>query len=77
MLFYIQAVDRLGEQVSRDVYAAIIAEPNLSTTRKLVGLLPVFVGMEMTLEHTLLPPRYVPGTVGTVVGIELDGNEPE
>ena len=76
VLFYIQAVDKATESLSSAEYTRVTAEPNLSTTKKLAGILPVFIGMEMVLQKTYLPPRYTPGTVGTVVGIELDPNEP-
>ena len=52
------------------------AEPNISTTAKFPGLLPVFVGMEMILTDSVLPPKYVRGTACVVVGLELHPQEP-
>eukprot|EP00959_Pyramimonas_sp_CCMP1952_P299649 6267605-Pyramimonas_sp.AAC.1 len=34
------------------------------------GLLPLFLGMEVTLTESVLPPQHVRGTPGKVVGIE-------
>jgi hypothetical protein len=76
VLFYIQAIDKTSQRLPPEEYSRVVAEPNLSKTKKLAGLLPVFVGMEMILQKTLLPPMYVTGTVGKVVGFELDPNEP-
>ena len=52
------------------------AEPNISTTAKFPGLLPVFIGMEMILTDSVLPPKYVRGTPCVVVGLELHPQEP-
>ena len=52
------------------------AEPNISTTAKFPGILPVFVGMEMILTDSLLPPKYVRGTPCVVVGLEPHPQEP-
>ena len=40
------------------------------------GLLPLFLGMEMVLQESLLPPRYVRGAPCKVVGIEPHLLEP-
>ena len=77
ILYYIQAVDRVAQHLTEKELLRIVAEPNLSHTKKLAGLLPVYIGMDMTMQKTLLPPRYVTGTVGTLVGIELHPDEPE
>ena len=76
LLFYIQAVDRAMDAVPSDEYTRVAAEPNLSATQKLAGVLLVFVGMEVVMQKSYLPPEIVTGTVGKVVGIELDPNEP-
>ena len=52
-------------------------EPNIGATGKMPGLLPLFVGMEVILTESLLPPRYVRGAPGKVVGIELHPMEPQ
>ena len=49
---------------------------NISDTAKLMGLLPLYIGMEMILTESILPPRYVRGTACQVVGIELHPKEP-
>ena len=42
-----------------------------------VCLLPVYIGMDMMMQKTLLPPQYVTGTVGKLLGIELHPDEPK
>ena len=76
ILFYIQAVDKVAQHVPSTEFLKIVAEPNLSHTKKLAGVLPAFIGMNMTMQSNLLPPRYVTGTVGKLVGIELHPDEP-
>ena len=76
ILYYIQAVDKVSQHVSQKELVRIVAEPNLSNTKKLAGLLPAFIGMDMIMQKTLLPPQYVTGTVGKLVGIELHPDEP-
>ena len=51
-------------------------EPNIGATARMPGVLPLFVGMEMVLQESLLPPRYVRGTPCKVVGIEPHEHEP-
>ena len=76
ILYYIQAVDRVSQHVTEKELLRIVAEPNLSNTKKLAGLLPVYIGMDMMMQKTLLPPQYVTGTVGKLIGIELHPDEP-
>jgi len=77
LLYYIPAVDRASAPgIGKAEFDEMRAEPNISKTRKLPGLLPVFEGMEMVLEETLLPPKYVRGCRCKVVGIELHPREP-
>ena len=40
------------------------------------SVLPVWVGMEMTLTESVLPPKYVRGTACEVVGLEPHPREP-
>ena len=75
-LYLVQAVDRPALQVPATEYEAILAEPNVSNTKKLLGILPTYVGMEMILTVSLLPPRYTPGARVVVTGIELHPDEP-
>ena len=51
-------------------------EPNIGATGRMMGLLPLFVGMEVVLQESLLPPRYVRGTPCKVVGFEPHEFEP-
>ena len=52
------------------------AEANIGATAKMPGLLPLFVGVEVILTESVLPPKYVRGTPGKVAGIELHALEP-
>ena len=76
LLFYIPAVDKAAVRCSREEYDQMRAEPNISKTAKLLGLLPVYVGMEMILAESVLPPKYVRGSACVVAGLELHPNEP-
>jgi len=76
LLFYIPAVDKAAVRCSREEYDQMRAEPNISKTAKLLGLLPVYVGMEMILAESVLPPKYVRGSACVVLGLELHPNEP-
>ena len=76
ILFYIPAIDRPAVRCDRQEFDEMRAEPNISKTAKFPGLLPVFVGMEMILTDSVLPPKYVRGTACVVVGLELHPQEP-
>jgi hypothetical protein len=76
ILFFIAAVDRPAVRCNRQEFDEMRAEPNISTTAKFMGLLPVFIGMEMILTESVLPPKYVRGTACVVVGLELHPQEP-
>eukprot|EP00972_Heterocapsa_arctica_P035387 5206696-Heterocapsa_arctica.AAC.1 len=52
------------------------AQPNISTSAKLPGILPVYIGMEMILTESYLPPSIVRGTPVEVVDVELHPKEP-
>ena len=52
-------------------------DPNIGATGRMLGLLPLFLGMEMVLQESLLPPRYVRGAPCTVVGFEPHEFEPQ
>ena len=41
-----------------------------------VSLLPLFVGMEVILTESVLPPKYVRGTPGKLAGAEVRAMEP-
>ena len=63
ILFYIPAIDVPAARMTREDYDEMRAQPNISTSAKLPGILPVFVGMEMILSESYLPPRIVRGTL--------------
>jgi hypothetical protein len=75
-LFLIPAVDVPSARLTKDEFDEMRAEPNVSNTKKLLGILPVYVGMEMILTESYLPPKIVRGTPVTVVDIELHPQEP-
>ena len=77
VLFYIPAIDRPNSPQPPTAYDAFRAFPNISKTQKLMGILPVFAGMEMILSESYLPPKIVRGTPVEVVGIEFHEQEPD
>ena len=76
ILFYIPAVDTPEVHLAREDFDDMRAEPNVSRTAKMPGVLPAWEGMEMIFTDTLLPPRYVRGTACEVVGLEPHPREP-
>ena len=76
ILYYIPSIDIPSVHMSRDDFDAMRAQPNISTSAKLPGILPVYIGMEMILTESYLPPRIVRGAPVEVVDIELHPNEP-
>ena len=76
LLFYVPATDRPAARLARPDFDEMRAEPNIGATAKMPGLLPLFVGMEVILTESVLPPKYVRGAPGKVVGIELHALEP-
>ena len=74
-LFCIPSVDVPAVRVTREDFDDMRAQPNISTSAKFPGILPIYVGMEMVLTETYLPPRIVRGTPVEVVGIELNPRE--
>ena len=52
------------------------AFPNVGTTAKHMGILPLYIGMDMILTESYLPPRIVRGASVEVVDIELHPQEP-
>ena len=77
VLFYIPAIDRPAVRLTQKDYDDMRACPNIGETAKLAGILPVYVGMEMVLTESYLPPRLVRGTPVEVVDIELHPAEPQ
>ena len=76
VLFYIPAIDVPLSRLSRDEFDEMRAFPNISQSAKFPGVLPIWIGMEMILTDSVLPPKYVRGTACTVVGIEPHPKEP-
>ena len=76
VLYYIQPVYRPGIDCGRAALEQMLATPSVTATRKLMGLLPIYIGMEVVLTENILPPLYVPGATGKVWGIEPDPDEP-
>ena len=57
MLFYVPAVDRPSARLSKEEFDEMGGDPNIGAAGKMPGLLPLFVGMEVILTESLLPPR--------------------
>ena len=76
LLFYLPAVDLPVVRMVRADYDEMRAVPNVSTTSKLLGILPLYVGMEVILTESYLPPKVVRGASAEVVGIECQPSEP-
>ena len=77
ILFYVPAVDKAAARLTKAEMDELRSEPNISTSAKLPGILPLFVGMEVILAESFLPPKYVRGTAAKVAGIEPHPREPE
>ena len=77
VLYYIPSIDIPAVRMSRKDFDDMRGEPNISTTAKFPGILPVYIGRDMMMQKTLLPPQYVTGTVGKLLGIELHPDEPK
>ena len=77
VLFYVPAVDKPASRLSRSEFDELRREPNIATSAKLPGILPLFVGMEVILTEIYIPPKYVRGTVARVEGINMHPREPE
>ena len=76
ILFYIPAIDAPAVRVPKEAFDEMHAMPNIGTTAKFPGILPVYIGMEMILTESYLPPRIVRGTPVEVVDIEVHPREP-
>ena len=76
ILYYIPAIDMPACRMARSDFDDMRALPNLSTTAKLPGIMPIYVGMQMILTESYLPPKVVRGTPVEVLGIELHPQEP-
>jgi hypothetical protein len=77
ILFYIPAIDRPSANgFKRQDYDEMRAEPNISKTAKLPGVMCIFEGMDCILGESLLPPKWVRGCPCKVVGFEPHPLEP-
>jgi hypothetical protein len=76
LLFYIPSIDLPSARMTREDFDEMRAQPNIGTSAKFPGILPVYVGMEMILTESYLPPRIVRGTPVVVVDVELHPKEP-
>ena len=76
ILFYVPAIDAPATRMPKEAFDEMRALPNIGTSAKFPGILPVFVGMEMILTESYLPPRIVRGTPVEVVDIEVHPKEP-
>ena len=77
VLSYLSAVDTPTCGLSRSEFGELRSQPDISTSAKLPGILPLFVDMEVITTESYLPPKYVRGTAATVLGIELHPREPD
>ena len=76
-LFYIQAVDKPSVQFDESDFLELRGHSNVSSSARLVTVLPLFIGMNIVLSESLLPPKFVRGTAATVVGIQPQEDEPD
>ena len=54
-----------------DHYGEMRAQPNISTSAKMLGSMPVYVGMARIPTDSVIPPKIARGTPVVVVDIEL------
>ena len=76
LLYYIPSIDIPTVRLSKKNFDDMRSQPNTGNTAKFPGILPLYIGMEMFLTETYLPPRIVRGTPVDVVDIELHPMEP-
>ena len=76
LLYYIPSIDIPTVRLSKKDFDDMRSQPNIGNTAKFPGILPLYIGMEMFLTETYLPPRIVRGTPVDVVDIELHPMEP-
>jgi len=75
LLYYIPSVDIPSGRMSRLDFDEMHGHPNIGASARLAGILPIYIGMQMILTESYLPPRIVRGTAVEVVGIELHPEE--
>jgi hypothetical protein len=77
VLYYIPSIDIPAVRMNRKDFDDMRGQPNISVSAKFPGVLPVYIGMEMILTESYLPPRVVRGAPVEVVDIELHPMEPD
>ena len=76
VLVYALAVDRPATLLGKAELSEMRAQPNVSATSKMLGVLPIFVGMAMRLTDTALPSLYAPGAHWGIVVADPRPREP-
>ena len=71
VLWYIVAIDVPDGECPISIFRAMTGCPSVTTTKKLPGILPLYIGARVRLTKTLMAPELVPEREGTVVGLEL------
>ena len=71
LIYYVQAADRPDVECTKDVFEAMLSTPFLTTTKKRMGWLPLYVGQRVRLLVNILSPEPCPDRVGTVMGTEI------
>ena len=76
MLYYVQAVDNHRHERDRELYMRMLQVANMTKTARMMGMLPLYVGMQVRVTRRLSPAlQIVQEATGTVVGIEFDVEE--
>ena len=71
VLFYIQAIDRPLRRCTAEEHTELLKTASMSNTSKLMGLLPIHIGLRVRLTRKISAPQLVQEREGTVVGIEF------
>jgi hypothetical protein len=74
-LFYIPSIDVPSVRMTREEFDEMRQQPNISASAKFPGVLPIYIGMEMILTESFLPPQIVRGAPVEVVDIEFHPKE--
>lgn len=71
LLYYIQAIDKPLRRCTAQEHAELLRTASMSETNKLMGMLPIHLGLRVRLTRKISAPQLVQEREGTVVGIEL------
>eukprot|EP00435_Cladocopium_sp_Y103_P021272 s390_g5.t1 len=71
LLYYIQALDSPARHCTKQECFQMLQTPSLSDTEKLMGILPVHIGLKIRLTKLIVAPELTPEREGVVVGIEF------